>query len=100
MTGIKLNVVRKPTRTALAVVHFDELFQALQTVPVILEVDPSAVELLDNLGLTMCRKVPEYARLLDSFVEGDPNCVLITEFYGESEAELKSKIERLDQHLR
>ena len=100
MTDIKLNLVPVPKQTALAVVHFDELFAALQAVPRILEVDPSAVELLDNLGLTLCRDVPEYARLLTSFIEGDPNCVLITEFYGGSEAELKSKIERLKEHLR
>ncbi len=50
-----------------------------------LEIDPSAVELLDNLGLTLCREVPEYARLLTTFIDGTPNCVLITEFYGESE---------------
>ncbi len=100
MTGIKLNVVRKPKKTALAIVHFEQLFEALQAVPIILEVDPSAVELLDNLGLTLCREVPDYARLLDAFIEGEPNCVLITEFYGESESELKSKIERLKQHLK
>ena len=65
-----------------------------------LETEPSAIELLDNLGLTLCRDVPEYARLLRGFVEGEPNCILITEFYGESEAELRSKIEGLKRHLR
>ena len=60
---------------------------------------PSAIELLDNLGLTLCREVPEYARLLTHFIEGQPNCVLITEFYGENEAELRFKIDRLTVHL-
>ena len=100
MTEITLNVVPKPTRTALAIVHFEQLFEALAAVPTILEVDPSAVELLDNLGLTMCREVPEYARLMQSFIEGTPNCVLITEFYGESEAELQAKVDRLKTHLK
>jgi FAD/FMN-containing dehydrogenase/Fe-S oxidoreductase len=100
MTDIKLNLVPLPTKTALAIVHFDDLREALAATPALLQVDPSAVELLDNLGLTMCRDVPEYARLLTTFVEGDPNCVLITEFYGETEAELKAKIERLRSHLK
>ena len=100
MTEIKLNLVKTPSKTALAVVHFESLVEALESVPIILEVDPSVVELLDNLGLTMCRNVPEYARLLDSFIEGSPNCVLITEFYGESDAELKSKVNRLIEHLK
>ena len=100
MTEIKLNLVPIPQKTALGIVHFDNLVEALEAVPIILEVDPSAVELLDNLGLTLCREVPEYARLLDSFIEGAPNCVLITEFYGESESELRSKIDQLGEHLK
>jgi FAD/FMN-containing dehydrogenase/Fe-S oxidoreductase len=100
MTEIKLNLVPVPQKTALAVVHFDDLPTALSAVPVMLEVGPTAIELLDNLGLTLCRNVPEYARLLTTFVEGEPNCVLITEFYGENEAELKNKVARLEEHMR
>jgi FAD/FMN-containing dehydrogenase len=85
--------------TALAVVHFDALQTALTAVPTMLEVGPSAVELFDHLGLTLCREVPEYARLLSGFIEGDPNCVLFTEFYGESEAELQAKVARLIDHM-
>lgn len=100
LTELKLNLVPLPQRTALAIVHFDELFTALAAVPAMLETGPSAIELLDNLGLTLCRDVPEYARLLQNFVEGRPNCILITEFYGESEAELRAKIDGLQRHLR
>jgi len=100
MTEIKLGLVPLPRQTALALLHYDNLHTALSSVPAILEVDPSAVELLDNLGLTMCRDVPEYARLLDTFLVGRPNCILITEFYGESDADLKAKIARLEEHMR
>ena len=100
LTELKLNLVPLPRRTALAIVHFDELFAALAAVPALLETRPSAIELLDNLGLTLCRDVPEYARLLQTFVEGRPNCILITEFYGDSEAELRAKIDGLQRQLR
>ena len=99
MTDITLNLVPLPRQTALAIVHFDDLKTALEAVPIILETDPSAVELLDHLGLMLCRDVPQYARLLDTFIEGEPNCVLITEFYGSSDAELLSRIEYLNDHL-
>lgn len=99
ITELKLNLVPLPQMTALAIVHFDDLFTALSAVPAILEVGPSVVEVLDNLGLTMCRDVPEYARLLHTFLEGQPNCVLITEFYGTSAAELRDKVARLKTHL-
>jgi Fe-S oxidoreductase/FAD/FMN-containing dehydrogenase len=100
MTEMKLNLVPLPSETAVAIVHFDALYTALSAVPSMLAVGPSAIEVLDNLGLTMCREVPKYARLLSTFIEGRPNCVLITEFHGENQAELSAKIEQLKVHLR
>ena len=99
ITDLTLNLVPVPTHTALAIVHFDRLYDALAAVPAILEADPSAVELLDNKGLTLCRENLTYARLLETFIEGRPNCVLITEFTGESEAELRAKVGALRDHL-
>ncbi len=100
ITDVKLSLVPVPRQTALAIVHFARLYDALAAVPAILEVDPSAIELMDNKGLTRCRKNLEYARLLEGCVEGEPNCILITEFYGESDTELRSKIDGLREHLR
>ncbi len=99
ITAIKLNLVPLPPMTALAIIHFEELGTALRAVPTILQTDPAVVELLDNLGLTLCRDVPEYARLLDGFIDGTPNCVLISEFYGETKAELRAKVAHLESHL-
>ncbi|MFQ5435861.1 MAG: FAD-binding and (Fe-S)-binding domain-containing protein, partial [Anaerolineae bacterium] len=100
LTDITLNLVPVPTMTGLAILQFDDLHAALTAVPTILETDPSAVELLDNRQLTLCRSVPKYARLLPTFIDGHPFCLLITEFYGESEAELRYKIDRLQQHIK
>ena len=99
MSDITLNLVPLPAHTGVAIVHFNALFEALESVPTMLEAGPAAIELLDNLGLTMCRDVPEYARLLETFLEGQPNCILITEFYGESDAEVLAKIERFKAHV-
>ncbi len=99
ISEIKLNLVPKPKMTTLALVQFSSIREALSSVPVMLTAKPSAIELLDHLALTLCKNVPEYARLLKTFVKGDPNCILITEFYGENEAELKHNVERLDKIL-
>jgi FAD/FMN-containing dehydrogenase/Fe-S oxidoreductase len=99
ITELKLNLVPRPAQTGLALVQFDDLAEALNATALILQTKPSAIELLDNLCLTMCREAPEYARLLPSVIEGDPYCVLITEYYGASEAELQAKIEYLTRHL-
>jgi FAD/FMN-containing dehydrogenase/Fe-S oxidoreductase len=99
MQDITLNLVPLPQMTGLAIIHFDSLRQALAAVPLILEVEPTAVELLDNLGLTLCRNVPEYGRLLATFIQGQPFCLLIAEFQGSSGAELRARIAQLDSHL-
>ncbi len=96
---VKLNLVKRPRKTAVAIVEFNDLHTALEAVPIILQTNPSAVELLDNLGLTLAQNVPDYARLMRSFLEGQPFCLLITEFYGRSERELQQKIDHLKAHL-
>ncbi len=93
---VTLDLVSIPTATSLAIIHFDNLHAALSAVPVVLETGPSAVELLDNLGMSLCRQVPAWRRKLEGFIRGEPNCVLITEFYGESELELRSKMDFLE----
>jgi FAD/FMN-containing dehydrogenase/Fe-S oxidoreductase len=98
VTELKMNLVDRPKVTGLGIIHFDELPVALESVPQVLETDPSAVELMDNLGLTLCREVPAYARLL-TFLEGDPNSILITEYTGDSEAEVKGKLDKLEAFL-
>ena len=92
---VTLNLVPVPEACGLAIVHFESTVEALRHIPAILESNPSAIELMDNLGLRLCRDVPQYARLLKTFLDGTPDCILITEFYGSTESELRSKIDGL-----
>lgn len=97
MTEMTLKLVPRPSHTALAVLSFTNQRDALTAVPILLESQPTAVELLDNRQLLLCRQTPEYTRLLNSFLEGDPFCLLLVEFYGESETELQAKLAGLRQ---
>lgn len=98
MTEVTVGLVPRPKMTALAVVHFDDTVEACAAVPDILETEPSASELLDKQMLDLARAQPEWAKRLN-FIVGDPAAVLLTEYYGTSEAELTAKLERLEQHL-
>jgi FAD/FMN-containing dehydrogenase/Fe-S oxidoreductase len=95
MTEIAVHLVPRPAHSGLALLHFGDLHGALESIPAILETGPSAVELLDTLSLTLCRDVPEYARLLASVVEGQPHCLLVVEYQGEGEKAVRAGIERL-----
>lgn len=99
LTSIKLSLVDRPKRTGLAVVHFRSRMEALEAVPEILKSEPSAIELLDRHALDQCRAISGYAQML-TFVDGNPDALLLTEFYGTTEEELATRIRSLAQSLR
>jgi len=99
ITEVKLNLVEIPPLSALAVVHFDDLRTALDAVPAMLETQPSAIEMLDSYTMALIENAPAYANLLSLFIQGRPNNVLITEFYGHSLPELEAKLRHFHRHL-
>ena len=94
VTEAKINLVPRPVMRGLAVVHFQDLIRACEATIPILEHQPSAVELVDRMMLDRCRESLGFARNM-SFLEGEPDSLLLVEFYGESEEELRSKLEDL-----
>lgn len=99
ITDVTLGLVPVPRRTGLGIVHFAGLGTALEAVPAILETGPSAVELMDGMAMRLCRDVPAYARKLASFVDGEPEAILIVEYAGEEEGEVGSALSGLSGHL-
>ncbi|MGJ3240865.1 MAG: FAD-binding and (Fe-S)-binding domain-containing protein [Anaerolineae bacterium] len=85
-------------RRRLALVHFDHLRAALEATPRILELAPTAIELMDKMLLDKTRANTEFSRYMD-FVAGDPQAILVTEFYGDSDSHLSSQVEALQALL-
>lgn len=94
MTEATLNLVPTLKVKGLAMVHFSDFRAALRAVPRILESEPSAIEIMDKMLLDLTRDRIEYRRLL-TFVEGDPESVLMVEFAGDSEGEVEAGLARL-----
>ena len=99
ITAASLKLVPVPRVKRLAMVHFSSLRAAMEAVPTLLESTPTAVEVLDKMLLDLTRDKVEYRHLL-SFVEGDPQIVLLIEYAGDSEAELDHGIQLLNTKLR
>jgi FAD/FMN-containing dehydrogenase/Fe-S oxidoreductase len=100
ITELTLKLVPRPKRTCLVIVEFPTLLSSLEATPAILETQPSAVELIDDLSLRMARAKPEYDRLQRTFLHGDAFCFLVVEYSGTSEAELQTRCDGLIAHLR
>jgi len=86
----RLNLEPLPKHKALCTVHFAELIEGIRTVEVILEHKPSAVEILDADVVVMARKNLGIAPLC-GFIQGDPQAILVVEFFGDTAEEAESK---------
>jgi len=98
----KVRLVRRPSATALDVIHYRDLQEALESSQAILESGPYAVELTDRLILDLARDNIEQ-RQRAAFIQGDPAAILMVEYAGQSEAEVRAKVEALEarrQHER
>jgi len=95
----RINLEPLPKHTALCVVHFAELLEAIRTVEPILAHGPSAVELLDRTVIALARENLSTAPLC-GFFQGDPEAVLIVEFFGDTREEAIHKVENLTEELR
>ena len=98
ITEAKLHLVPRPRMTALAILHFRDLIESMEATVEILQDGASAIELVDKLILDMTRSSVGFARRM-TFVEGDPAALLLVEFFGDSEAELEAKLDRLEEHM-
>ena len=99
IVAAKTRLILLPKAQALSVVHFDDPRRALEATRHVLEHRPAAVEFLDRQVLDQTEGNVEYARLRD-FIVGRPEALLIVEFFGESESDLREAVARLEDDLR
>jgi FAD/FMN-containing dehydrogenase/Fe-S oxidoreductase len=91
----KVRLVRRPRRTALDVIHYRDIQEALESSQSILETGPYAVELTDKVILDLARNNIEQSKRM-GFINGDPGAILIVEYAGDSETEVRAKIDSLE----
>ncbi len=95
----RINLEPRPKMTALMVVHYRTMLEALESTMEILTTGPSAVELVDKYIMDLTRASLDYARQM-TFVQGDPGALLLVEYYGTSREELTAKLDRLETYLK
>ncbi len=91
----KVRVVKRPKKTALVVLHYQDMQEALESSQVILETKPYSLELTDRMILHLARANIELSKRM-GFIQGDPAVILGVEYAGESDVEVRSKVEALE----
>ena len=95
----KLRLEPLPAAKAISVVHFASVAESLRAIPAIVALEPSAVEILDKTVLDLARGNLEAARMCD-WIQGNPDAVLMIEFFGENGDDVRRKIDNLHDRMR
>ena len=81
-TGLELDLARRPPHHILGVCHFSDLTSALEAVQHIVELEPTAVELVDATVIRLARANPVFRSAVERVLRGEPGAVLVVEFSG------------------
>ena len=92
----KMRLVPKPKWTAMDVIHFNDDIEALECAQIVLTTKPYAMESTDKMILNLARGNIEQSRKL-GFVQGTPDSLLMVEYAGETEAEVRAQVEKLEE---
>jgi FAD/FMN-containing dehydrogenase/Fe-S oxidoreductase len=92
----KMRLVPKPKWTAMNVIHFHDDIEALEASQAILQTAPYALESTDKMILDLARgNIVQSQRL--GFVQGSPSSLLMVEYAGETEHEVKEQVLKLEE---
>lgn len=98
--SLKLKLSPLPVRRVLGVCWFPSLADALGNVSRLVELSPSAVELLDDAPLRLARQNDAFRPVVESVVPAQARSVLLTEFVGDDERVLQAALRQLSDAVR
>ena len=93
---LRLRLSPRPVRRVLGVCHFPDLLTALDSVQHLVDLGPSAVELVDANVLRLAAERPDFRDAMRTFVRGTPGALLLVEFASsDGGADLRPSLEAL-----
>ncbi len=94
VTAADVSLEPIPAETSVVLLTYDDIISAMEDVAPILEHDPAAVEVMDDVLLDLARDTGQFADLVATLPEGTDSTLLV-EFYADSVAEGKQKVANL-----
>jgi FAD/FMN-containing dehydrogenase/Fe-S oxidoreductase len=93
--ALTLRLSPLPRHKALGVCHFPTFRQAMASAQHIVKLDPDAVELVDRTMIGLARDNRAFRPIVDRFLKGEPDAILLVEFAGDDHAAQLAKLARL-----
>jgi len=91
VTEAEVSLEPVPETKSMALLAYDDLVEAMGDVAPILEHDPAALEVLDDVLVDLARETAEFEDVVAMLPEGT-RAVLLVEFYADSEAAGRQKV--------
>src|SRR6516162_4939461 len=92
---IELELQPIPAHRVLGICHFPTFYGAMAATRRIVELGPSAVELVDRTMIELSRDIPMFRPVVERFVRGEPAALLLTEFAGDDRPENLRRLKAL-----
>ena len=96
----RLNLVPLPKAKAVLTIEYKDLLDALGETPAILAHGPSAVEVMDHSILDHARENPALDAMRRAVIGTDCGALLCVELHGDSEQEIRPRLNRLESNVR
>ncbi len=94
---IELELQPIPAHRVLGICHFPSFYGAMASTRRIVELGPSAVELVDRTMIELSREIAMFRPVVERFVRGEPAALLLTEFSGDDPAENFRRLKALGE---
>jgi FAD/FMN-containing dehydrogenase/Fe-S oxidoreductase len=96
---IELKLSPLPKNRALGICHFGSFRTAMQAPQHIVKLNPVAVEVVDRTLIELARDIAMFRPVMESYVRGRPDALLLVEFAEDDQAENLRRLNRLDELL-
>ena len=92
---VHLNLSALPKHKTLGVCHFPAFFKSMEAPQHIVKLKPVAVELVDRTMIGLARSNPAFRPIVEQFIQGDPDAILLVEFAGDDQDENLRRLKQL-----
>ncbi len=94
---IELKLSPLPKDKALGICHFATFRKAMEATRHIVELGPVAVEVVDRTLIELARDIAMFRPVMETYVRGRPDALLLVEFAEADQAENLRRLDRLDE---
>lgn len=95
--SLELKLSPLPRNRVLGVCHFPTFYAAMDSAQHLIELDPTAIELIDRTMIELSRGIEMFRPVVEKFVNGEPDALLLVEFSEDDQQENLTRLARLGE---